>query len=182
MRRFALVAISSFAAVACSTEAIAPQGPPGPRAVADAASAYDSDRGRLVIYGGRADHDGDPIPVSTTWEWDGEAWEQKNIPGPGPLTEHAMAYDPLRKKILLYGGLGGARSCERTWEYDGEAWEELFIDGARCRWRHTLAWDPQRRAVVLFGGITDELCTDGQCQETWSFDGVSWALIVLPPE
>lgn len=162
---------------ACGAEAIAPQGPPGPRATVYSASAYDTDRGRWVIYGGLAEH----IPLSTTWEWDGAAWEEIELPGPGPLSEHAMAYDPVRKRILLYGGLGGARSCERTWEYDGKRWDELFIDGARCRWRHTMAWDAQRREIILFGGVTGDTCAGGQCQETWSFDGLSWALAVVPP-
>ena len=65
------------------------------------AMAYDSARGRTVLFGGIGSGD----PTSTTWEWDGNRWESKESkPGPRPRRDHAMAYDPLRKRTVLFGG------------------------------------------------------------------------------
>lgn len=168
---------------ACSLPEVAPEGPPGPRGVIHGASAYDPMRNRLVVYGGLAlTSDGEQLPTANTYEWDGTTWERRLIEGPGPLAEHAMAYDEHRHLIVLYGGLGGARTCERTWEYDGERWSETGLEtSARCRWRHTMTYDPDLRSVVLFGGISEDGCTEGHCQETWAFDGAIWALVTRPP-
>jgi hypothetical protein len=161
-------ALICFCLLACEGREVAPEGPPGPRETEHGALAFDEARRRLVFYGGQ-----DPAeltPLATTWEHDGTDWTRVLVFGPGPLVQHAMAYDAARKKIVLYGGFGGASSCERTWEYDG-IWRALDIAGPGCKIGHSMTYDPARREVILFDG-----------EETWSFSGTLWGLIVLPTQ
>ena len=71
-------------------------------------SIYDSHRSRLVVFGGMVDH-GDPTS---------QAWALSLVPAPAwsrieasggtfPRKGHAAIYDPLRDRMLIYGGSGG---------------------------------------------------------------------------
>src|SRR4029077_4490065 len=66
---------------------------PGPRS--NSAAAFDSSRGRLVLYGGQ---NGSTI-LGDTWEWDGTSWTSPPTfpppptPGPGPRAGHVLVYD-----------------------------------------------------------------------------------------
>src|SRR5690606_11603877 len=63
------------------------------------AMAYDSARGKVVLFGGADSHlRGD------TWEWDGVSWRRVATTGPSARDGHAMAYDATRKKVVLFGG------------------------------------------------------------------------------
>jgi hypothetical protein len=180
VRSRAPIIIAMFAA-GCGAESVPPVGPPGPRPLELGASAHDSARGRLVVYGGQTIVDGSPLPLASTWEFDGEKWIEVSTAGPGPLSEHAMAYDAARGVVVLYGGIGGAFSCEKTWEYDGATWTPRELSGAGCRYRHTMTYDAANRRIILFGGVAPDGCDAGDCQQTWSFEGTRWALITLPP-
>jgi hypothetical protein len=72
----------------------------------------------VVLYGGT------DFPGSThyndTWEWDGIQWTKADVAGPtGPRVFHAMAYDPKRRKVVLFGGSPGVHNgyLNETWEY-----------------------------------------------------------------
>jgi hypothetical protein len=82
-----------------------------PPARADHAVAYDSARGKLVMYGGAS--------LGDTWEWDGTAWTETLPATPPPArTDGAMAYDAKRARIVLFGGTnGGGNALADTWEY-----------------------------------------------------------------
>ena len=93
------------------------------------AMAYDSDRGRVILFGGA-----DESKVrGDTWEWDGRRWKLLSSAGPGPRTFPAMGYDPLRKRVVLFGGnrvLFGRNPDENrflndTWEWDGHNWAQI---------------------------------------------------------
>ena len=64
------------------------------------AMAYDSERDKIVLFGG-----GDDTSFySDTWEWDGNEWIQVADTGPSKRTFHSMIYDSSEKEILLFGG------------------------------------------------------------------------------
>jgi hypothetical protein len=60
---------------------------------------------------------------SETWEWSGSQWTEMNtyvIQRPGELTSVAMAWDPLRNKVVVVGGLDCSfQGCP----YNGSTWE-----------------------------------------------------------
>lgn len=83
------------------------------------AMAYDTDRGRAVLFGGYGPYYPDGRSTSDTWEYDGSTWVQISPQGsPEAREQHVMAYDSARRRVVMFGGfrdpggLGGD-----TWEY-----------------------------------------------------------------
>jgi hypothetical protein len=71
---------------------------PSPRI--DHAMAYDSERAKIVLFGG-----GDDTSFfGDTWEWDGNEWTQIADTGPSNRSFHSMIYDTSEKEMLLFGG------------------------------------------------------------------------------
>jgi hypothetical protein len=143
------------------------------------ALAFDSDRGVAVLYGGGADNG----PMEQTWEWDGQEWKQIQHPaGPGARAGCGMAYDPVRKRVVLHGGdrvWAIADMLSDTWEWDGTLWKEIPNAGGPPRARHNMVYDTKRKVMVLFGG----LATHGSAPvDTWEFDGHQWQQVATEAE
>ncbi|MFH1230610.1 MAG: fibronectin type III domain-containing protein, partial [Planctomycetota bacterium] len=134
------------------------------------AMAYDSVRGKVVLFGG-----GD-LSDEDTYEWDGTDWTKiSSLHKPKGRCGHAMAYDSTREKIVLFGGM----NCEKpdvlndTWEWDGADWALKSPSNQPApRWGHGMAYDPRHHKTVLFGGEVKE----GESDETWLWDGTNWEL------
>lgn len=138
-----------------------------------AASAYDSGRGRIVVFGGSTI--GNASKLDETWEYDGATWRRIMIPGPPARFGAAMAYDPLRQRVVLFGGydpLSSSPYFGDTWEYDGTAWTKIDIAAPSARYFHTMTWHPGRGAVVLFGGFPAAGVANEQ--HFWEYDG-AWS-------
>jgi hypothetical protein len=130
--------------------------------------AFDSDRGRVVLFGGT---ESGPVYNSETWEWNGSGWIPVTSVGPAPRGLHAMTYDSTRKKVVLHGGSVGGTPAGDTWEWDGENWQQVSVSGPLPRYYHSMTYDSSRDRVVLFGGYDGWY--DG---ETWEWDGSSWTI------
>lgn len=92
------------------------------------------------------------------------------------------AYDPLHKKIVLFGGDGLDRVLSDTWVYDcaTRSWEQKFPE--KCptpRAGHIFAWLPKAGRFVLAGGYS----RDWLEQEVWTYDPAadSWKLLLHVP-
>jgi hypothetical protein len=153
------------------------------------AMAFDQARGRVVLFGGHADLAFCPAGqfCDDTWEYNGVTgtWEKRTPVGgsqPTPRTEHAMAYDPVRERVLLFGGNDGT-FCQDLWEWDGVTgtWTDRTPPGAKPTPRQNagLVWDVARSRAVLFGGGE----TDGANpkSDTWEWDGASGTWILQNP-
>ena len=136
--------------------------------------AYDASRERVVLFGGiGADGKG---KLGETWEWDGVRWHDvTSEAGPTARGYSSLAYDPIRERVVLFGGGETWGELHRdTWEWDGESWHELSPDespGARAH--SSLAYDPVREQVVVFGGRDAR----GHLGDMWKWDGERWAEI-----
>jgi hypothetical protein len=141
--------------------------------------AYDSDRKRIVIFGGR---DGSSALFAETWEWDGarKGWiERADTAGsPAERAGLAMAYDPVRKKTFLFGGWQPSAGvyANDQWEWDGPTgtWQERLTTGMQpsARYGHTMVYDPDRARVVMFGGFGGPSRT--RLNDIWEWDGTGW--------
>ena len=136
--------------------------------------AYDSARDRLVLHGGLTagpDRAVEPARHGDTWEWDGRAWSRRPEGGPGARDHTAMAFDPVRRVVVLFGGgrPDGALLGD-TWTWDGTAWVEASRNGPPARATHRLVWDDARQVVFLFGGWG----ASGLLADTWTWDGTRW--------
>jgi len=93
-----------------------------------------------------------------------------------------IAYDPVHKKIVLFGGDGLDRVLSDTWVYDcaTRTWEQRFP--ARCpapRAGHVLAWLPKAGRIVLAGGYSRTWLA----QEIWTYDVAAneWTMLLHVP-
>jgi hypothetical protein len=140
----------------------------GPPARESTAMAFDSLRGKTVLFGGSNG-------AADTWEWNGTSWSQPMPPtSPSARRDHAMTYDTTRGRTLLHGGALASNSAlsTETWEWSGSAWSKVSSNGPP-RDQASLAYDGVRHRAVLFGGVS----TSGGVGETWEWDGTSWSQV-----
>jgi hypothetical protein len=146
----------------------------GPTPRSGHAMVYDAARNRTVLFGG-SQSGGTSLLLGDTWEWDGDAWTQREVPGPSPRRSHQMVYDQSRARTVLYGGTSSTSSggipYGDTWEWDGVAWTQIPVSGPPATAEHAMAYDAARQRTVLFTP-----------SRTWEFDGFSWQLALINPE
>lgn len=120
------------------------------------AMAYCELLDRLILFGGR-DQDGNLL--DDTWMFDGERWQQLDIPGPSMREEHAMASAYRDGLIVLTGGRDENGELADTWEllnpadYD----RDRFLGTADLR-LFLLDWsDGHPRTDMNTDGVVDTL-------------------------
>jgi cysteine-rich repeat protein len=140
----------------------------------DAAMAYDANRDRMVLFGGRGDNDAD-----ATWEFDGQTWTETNpVDSPTARAGHAMVWDAVRGVVVLFGGRGVTSSTTTyqsdTWEYDGTDWTERtdLSMSPPARSHHAMAYDELSGLILLQGGENN--LPIARLDDTWQYDGVTW--------
>ncbi len=153
------------------TPAVSPLGRGSP------AMAYDTSRGRVVLFGGYT-----LSLLTDTWEWNGASWVDVTPALIPPVRwSHALAYDSARGRVVLFGGSSEASSSGKrlddTWEWDGAAWSNVTpAVSPPARYSHALAYDSARGRVVLFGGYG----SGGALADTWEWDGAVWVNVTPP--
>ena len=140
---------------------------PEPRVYHEA--TFDIDRDRMVVFGGYIDYGNNYFDMTNeTWEWDGSHWYHMEPQGsePGRRTGHAMVYDNLRRRTILYGGGGYSRPLySDTWEWDGVQWREVTPEtGPGEKIVHAMAYDSRRHRTIIFGGEGTDYSND-----TWAY-------------
>ncbi|MEP7346602.1 MAG: kelch repeat-containing protein, partial [Gemmatimonadaceae bacterium] len=134
-----------------------------------AATAYDAQRKRVVIFGGHIG--GRAFPIDTR-EFDGRQWTQVATSGPPALIGGAMAYDARRHATVLFGGIEPTgRKLNETWEWDGARWTRVSSEGPSPRFGASMAYDVSQGEIILFGGADS---TNQKLNDTWRWDGRSW--------
>ncbi len=148
----------------------------GPAGRSRQGMAYDARLGKTVLFGGASY---DPKAGAKTWgdmwTWDGARWSPVVFQDPSIREKFGMAYDPKRRKVVLYGGIGG-RVLSDTWEWDGVTWKDCSPSsgGPGPLTGHSMAFDGT--GVILFGGSSDK--DNKKCKgETWRWDGQTWTMV-----
>ncbi|MBI2396151.1 MAG: hypothetical protein HYV09_41695, partial [Deltaproteobacteria bacterium] len=93
-------------------------------------------------------------------------WDQR-VMSPGVRSAHAVAYDSIRKRIVMFGGYDGTTQVSQTWEWDGVLWSLRSTVGPSARQETAMAFDSARGFTVLFGG-------NSYTNDTWEWDGTTW--------
>lgn len=101
-------------------------------------------------------------------------WTQKQDVGPRSRFGHAMAFDPNRQRVVLFGGnILNNQLLKDTWEWNGEDWTQVEDIGPSARSGHAMAYDTARSRLVLFGGNTGA----ADVRDTWEWDGTAWTQV-----
>jgi cysteine-rich repeat protein len=138
-----------------------------------AVAVNDLQRGVVMQFGGGLGDRTNPMLTNDMFVFDGRAWSRSTVAKkPPPIWDHAMAYDPLRDRVVLFGGEIDTGLSQATWLWDGTTWSEATpASSPTARAGHSMAFDPEAGRVVIFGG-RDET---GLVDETWEWDGQSWS-------
>lgn len=143
----------------------------------------DTHRGRFAFFGGSVDLNCTGANADRElWEWEPDGGTWTNLTPSVPTTGlwppsralHAMAYDSLRRKYVLYGGVEtrqGSAYLDDLWEWDPTS----------ARWTHVErppgagAW-PTSSAYPTLGfdqahGTLTLVLVDGTSVALWSLDG-----------
>jgi len=87
---------------------------------------------------------------------------------PSGRSSPAMTYDPVSKKVIMFGGFGLSGYLNDTWTFDGTTWTKLQITTAPpVRTAASMAWDKPSGKLILFGGYNGF----NDLGDTWIFDG-----------
>jgi hypothetical protein len=136
---------------------------------------YDpANEGVLLLYGGVTDHYNNNR-WNDQWLWDGQSWHDITVPVmPSQRFAHSMAADPVRKKVVLFGGwasLSGP-TFDDTWEWDGKAWTQLSPPASPAgRGGAGLNYCGATGRMLLFGGGSP---VQSWIDTTWEWDGLTW--------
>jgi len=134
------------------------------------AIAFDSLRGRLVMFGGSLSGSG--LRVDETWEWDGTSWSQMTpAVSPSARDSAAMAFHRPSGRMILFGGSSyHPQGSAETWAWDGINWVQLQPTTVPPgRGQHLMAANDAGKIVMHGGGGAAGLLTD-----TWEWNGTDW--------
>lgn len=89
-----------------------------------------------------------------TWRFSGTGWERMRHGAPPPRGHAAMAYDSLRQRLVLHGGVDATYERKDTMELDGSVWRVMDTPAGQGpqNSRHDLSFDEARGVTVMFGG------------------------------
>ncbi|HEV8658059.1 MAG TPA: kelch repeat-containing protein [Thermoanaerobaculia bacterium] len=120
------------------------------------AMVYDSNRARIVLFGGRSG----TSDLADTWVYDDRDWTQIQTGDvPSARSFPGAAYDRARDRVVLFGGgttttaTNGTITITNlydTWEFDGTNWTKV-IDNGPTVIRPMLVYDEVRNQTLLVG-------------------------------
>jgi len=149
--------------------------PPNPRARGIFSMAYDSESGRVILFGGELGELFGPSG-SSIWSYDPmtHQWAQmspsQQVSG---RNGHDMAYDIESDRITMFGGVGANFDGEATtWAYDfnTDSWLKQS-PGPTARQGGRMAYDAESDRVILFGGEVAQQNGGGNLlNDTWAYD------------
>jgi hypothetical protein len=135
----------------------------------------------ILLFGGNAvlfGSDQNPVHhLADTWKFQDGHWSEVAAAiHPDARAEAAIGYDPIRKKVVLFGGrqAGEQWVAGDTWEFDGNHWQRLDVPGPTARSGAVMTYDEKRKQVVLFGGNPVIAKEKGYNGAMWSWDGHRW--------
>ncbi len=128
---------------------------------------YDHHRHKVYMFGGYPNFED---VLDDTWQYDPSSgsWSMFNpSTKPGARGGHAMVYDPVRRRAVLFGGDGEEGALDDTWEFDPVSGEWSQIPQQthpNIRFSHDMVYLGELNMTILFGGEDK----DGvQRSDTW---------------
>lgn len=155
----------------------------GPYYRDDMAAASMGDLGALVFFGGHSERvvhgqqGRQQVALRETWRFMGSKWSRVDSAGPDARVHVQGAYDPARRRFVVFGGTLGAGGDDRsrvfardTWEWDGVRWTKVGDVGPPGRMGFVMAYDTRSKMVIIHGGVRNNV----EQSDTWGWDGKQW--------
>lgn len=130
--------------------------------------AYDEWRRRTVLVTG-----------TDTWEWDGCRWEVVSRNGPPERGSGAMVYDPIGRRVLLFGGYSGSSVRSDLWSWNGASWQLLNDGVVPGRGDFAMCFDRDRNRLVVHGGYNRSFLMQDTCE--WDAATNTWTRFATGP-
>lgn len=127
----------------------------------------------LLLFGGQTILNNAGSAVNDLYAWNGTDWtKQAPATSPSARAYSAMAYDPGRQVLVLFGGDDKTDNSQSdTWEYNGTTWKMLApATEPNAREGHAMIYDPNIKRVVVHGGLV----AGAFDRDTWVYDGNDW--------
>jgi len=150
-------------------------------------AVLDPVRNQMIVFGGMYSYGfyGDDavwcLPLSGP-----PLWRRMSIPGstPSPRYHHSAIYDPIRDRLLVFGGFGPSSLLNDVWALNLSGtpnWIQLSPSGGAPspRAAHSAVYDPVHDRMVIFGGLGTGNLVHG---DVWALSlGASSAWTALSP-
>jgi len=137
------------------------------------AMVLDSDRGELVLFGGLQTSN----TSADTFVYNGGWGLQSPDNPPSGRWGAGIAYDEVRKQVVMYGGCVGSAdtpmALEETHLWNGVDWTNANANQPGKLCQPGMAFDAARGEVVMFGGLDDRVPPE-QSDKTWAWNGSAW--------
>jgi len=153
------------------------------------AMVYDSNRSRIVVFGGRRNNISTKVQsvLNDTWVFQNGDWSQVATPNSPPArTVPGAAFDPLRDRFVIFGGntistdgKNTVTAIHDTWEFDGTTWVQRAADGPKLT-KPTLAYDEAKHQIILLG--LDETSTSKVDTAMFTYDPAAGTWNQVKPE
>jgi hypothetical protein len=143
----------------------------GRTALRGTALTWDSGLSRLVNFAGNDNSTFNPVDTMWTWTAAGGWVSPTQTTKPPARKGHAIAYDPVRQRTVLFGGVDDAQApLGEVWELNNTTWVEVAATvGPEARTGASLVYQPDAQRVVVFGnggGLSGE--------DLWEWNGAGW--------
>lgn len=168
---------------------VKPKSSPSPRS--QAAMVWDPVGQRVLLFGGRNSAKNDSDVLDDLWAWDGSTWTEVDATAstdqPSARAGAAMAFDPIREAVVMFGGTDGSGPQNDTWQLAGDEWELVQETGAAGapapRVGFSMGYSISTSQLVIFGGSKGECPKDcSDLDDTWILPADSDEWVEQSPE
>ena len=146
--------------------------PPGPRS--DHVAIFDREHDRMIVFGGL----GPTGYLNDVWELTfsgAPEWIELTPTGTPPVARggHCAIWDPVRSRLLVFGGVGGGAYRNDVWALSlsgAPAWTQLAPAGAPPAGRYAAStiYDPIGDRMILYGGTYRAGPTSVALDDVWA--------------
>jgi len=136
---------------------------------------YDAARQRIVLFGGRRETVGrEGTLLDDVWEWDGSSWHEIATTGLPKILHAGTVYDPVRKRVLVYGGLEDNGISRKLREWDGVRWTLRDTSGPPGVIAGASAIDATGHLILMTIAPTGDRDPTPPGSTTWMWNRSAW--------
>ncbi len=141
---------------------------------------YDTDRNRLLLFGGVELQNEKWIEPSSVHEWDGNKWTQYQVAGPIGRRAGALVYNQSTRETFLFGGVSTGKVQPDSvlldiWKWNGKKWQRV---NTTCPVKEPEAiYDAVNKRILVYGDANNKKLVDYSLPaefELWAYKNGSW--------